>query len=75
VLIAFIFAASITTVRQAQEITFSHEDGLAYIKGSEFDVKKTSEAVVFEEGVAIGKMDILPKELTILSFKNILDFF
>lgn len=57
VLIACIFAASITAARQAQDINVSQEDGFAYIKGSNFDVMKTSEAMIFEEGVAIGKMD------------------
>jgi len=55
-LIAGVFGASITAARLSQDITVDHENGLAYVKGSDFEVMKTSDAVYYEEGASVGLM-------------------
>jgi len=48
-LVAAVFGASITAARLSQDIYVSHDNGFAYIKGTDHNVMKTSEAFTVEE--------------------------
>ena len=55
-LVACIFGASITAARLSRDLVVNHDNGFAYVKGSNSDVVKTSEAIVFQTGMNIGEM-------------------
>merc|ERR1711920_496404 len=56
-LIACIFGASITAARLSQELIIDQEDGFAYVKGSDSEVMKTSDAIIFQDDVSITEME------------------
>jgi len=69
-LIVSIFGASMVAIVLTQDITVDHDNGFAYVKGS-LDVMKTSEAIIFEEGIAIA--DMSNDELVDLKMLNLDD--
>lgn len=56
-LIACIFGASITAARLSNELSIDPEDGFAYVKGSDSEVMKTSDALIFQDDVSITEME------------------
>jgi len=57
VMIAAVFAASITAARLSQQLTVSPENGFAYAKGSDIGgVMKTGEAVEYSDETSVGEM-------------------
>jgi len=69
-LIVSIFGASMVAIVLTQDITVDHDNGFAYVKGS-LDVMKTSEAIIFEEGISIA--DMSNDELVDLKMLNLDD--
>ena len=55
-LIAGVFGASITAARLSQDIAVSHDNGFAYVKGTNSDVMRTGDAVIYEEAASVGQM-------------------
>jgi len=70
VMIAAIFASSITAARLSQEMTINPENGFAYAKGSDISVMKTGEAIEYSDETSVGEMSneelINLKELILL---------
>jgi len=72
-LIATIFGASMAAIALTRDITIDHDNGFAYVKGSQ-DVMKTSEAIIFEDGISIPDMsndELVDLKMLILDDGNI----
>jgi hypothetical protein len=72
-LIAAIFGSSIAAASLAKDVTVDHDNGFAYVKGSH-DVMKTSEAIVYQEGMVIPDMsndELVDLKMIILNEGNI----
>jgi len=72
-LIATIFGASMAATSLAEDVTIDHDNGFAYVKGSH-DVMKTSEAIIYEDGIVIPDMsndELVDLKMIILNDGNI----
>merc|ERR1712194_48556 len=72
-LIATIFGASMAAIALTRDITIDHDNAFAYVKGSQ-DVMKTSEAIIFEDGISIPDMsndELVDLKMLILDDGNI----
>ena len=56
VLVACVLGISVTAASLSQDLVISHENGFAYIKGTDSNIMKTSEAVIFKQGMNVGEM-------------------